>query len=422
MPHTEEQIVDRTLGLLERTEELVKSIYKAVSDLIEERADSKMEKELAKYLKQGGTPGYVKVSDYYNEVSKRLTEQGIPHMMAPLKDKEGRVIFVKASDVEKTKDMYRDVLKEKGLVVEVTKQEMLDLNYGKNLNIIPDLDVAEMQTLREKAQRYKVMIAIEEVDEKYKVYYKPEQEKEMSQAISAMTWELTGERGHTTRKQIEHDVKNKADIYKTTQLGGKDICITSGKNSEDTIKLTQDGYVYMKENRIIEECSLSDPHYEQNLWGLIEVMDEPVILSEAEYNLPEEEREILIREQNEYPRFSDSEWDQMKIEMELTALIQKKMSLWNVEQHEVVADFFNHDVNFTQFYHAELQNKEHLEEDRQQMKEHFEEFVAKMDSYPIETFRVNTRSLDQTLIDYEEEMTQTSTPTPIPEPEPERHS
>lgn len=391
-----------TLTFAEKTLALIAAIRKEVKSLIKERAESKYELQLSKYLDGGGIPGYIEVPYFYNELKEELKKNKIPHIECPLKEKFGRMFFIKAEDIEKVRDMYREILKQRSMVSEISKQEMMELKEGTNIMAVTDLDGVQTQVLREKAEKHMVMIAVDKLPNgKYNVYFEPEKRNEMQKMIVAMKWELSGMYGHKIREQIQYDIDNKQMIFHFIRSGLNNVCITSAKNTEDTIKINDLGYTLMKENKVLEQISIDNPEYEKKLWEAIELIDQPVILSDIEYAKEEQEREIIVKSRNERPKLSRAEIEQLKREMQLRELVEKKMSLNNEEQTENLSSFFNHEVSFSEFFEHELVNQENNKEIIENMKAHYKEFVDELDNNKIIEVRV-APSLDRVILTAEE--------------------
>ncbi len=391
-----------TLTFAEKTLALIAAIRKEVKSLIKEMADSIYELQLSNYLDGGGIPGYIEVPYFYNELKEELKKNKIPHIECPLKEKFGRMFFIKAEDIEKVRDMYREILKQRSMVSEISKQEMMELKEGTNIMAVTDLDSVQTQVLREKAEKHMVMIAVDKLPNgKYNIYFEPEKRNEMQKMIVAMKWELSGMYGHKIREQIQYDIDNKQMIFHFIRSGLNNVCITSAKNTEDTIKINDLGYSLMKENKVLEQISIDNPEYEKKLWEAIELIDQPVILSDIEYAKEEQEREIIVKSRNERPKLSRAEINQLKREMQLRELVEKKMSLNNEEQTENLSDFFNYEVSFSEFFEHELVNQENNKEIIENMKAHYKEFVDELDNNRIIEIRV-TPSLDRVILTAEE--------------------
>ena len=391
-----------TLTFAEKTLALIAAIRKEVKSLIKEMADSIYELQLSNYLDGGGIPGYIEVPYFYNELKEELKKNKIPHIECPLKEKFGRMFFIKAEDIEKVRDMYREILKQRSMVSEISKQEMMELKEGTNIMAVTDLDGVQTQVLREKAEKHMVMIAVDKLPNgKYNIYFEPEKRNEMQKMIVAMKWELSGMYGHKIREQIQYDIDNKQMIFHFIRSGLNNVCITSAKNTEDTIKINDLGYSLMKENKVLEQISIDNPEYEKKLWEAIELIDQPVILSDIEYAKEEQEREIIVKSRNERPKLSRAEIKQLKREMQLRELVEKKMSLNNEEQTENLSDFFNYEVSFSEFFEHELVNQENNKEIIENMKAHYKEFVDELDNNRIIEIRV-TPSLDRVILTAEE--------------------
>lgn len=391
-----------TLTFAEKTLALIEAIRKEVKSLIKEMADGIYELQLSKYLDGGGIPGYIEVPYFYNELKEELKKNKIPHIECPLKEKFGRMFFIKAEDIEKVRDMYREILKQRSMVSEISKQEMMELKEGTNIMAVTDLDGVQTQVLREKAEKHMVMIAVDKLPNgKYNVYFEPEKRNEMQKMIVAMKWELSGMYGHKIREQIQYDIDNKQMIFHFIRSGLNNVCITSAKNTEDTIKINDLGYTLMKENKVLEQISIDNPEYEKKLWEAIELIDQPVILSDIEYAKEEQEREIIVKSRNERPKLSRAEIEQLKREMQLRELVEKKMSLNNEEQTENLSSFFNHEVSFSEFFEHELVNQENNKEIIENMKAHYKEFIDELDNNKIIEVRV-APSLDRVILTAEE--------------------
>ena len=391
-----------TLTFAEKTLALIAAIRKEVKSLIKEMADSIYELQLSNYLDGGGIPGYIEVPYFYNELKEELKKNKIPHIECPLKEKFGRMFFIKAEDIEKVRDMYREILKQRSMVSEISKQEMMELKEGTNIMAVTDLDGVQTQVLREKAEKHMVMIAVDKLPNgKYNIYFEPEKRNEMQKMIVAMKWELSGMYGHKIREQIQYDIDNKQMIFHFIRSGLNNVCITSAKNTEDTIKINDLGYTLMKENKVLQQISIDNPEYEKKLWEAIELIDQPVILSDIEYAKEEQEREIIVKSRNERPKLSRAEINQLKREMQLRELVEKKMSLNNEEQTENLSDFFNYEVSFSEFFEHELVNQENNKEIIENMKAHYKEFVDELDNNRIIEIRV-APSLDRVILTAEE--------------------
>lgn len=391
-----------TLTFAEKTLALIAAIRKEVKSLIKEMADSIYELQLSNYLDGGGIPGYIEVPYFYNELKEELKKNKIPHIECPLKEKFGRMFFIKAEDIEKVRDMYREILKQRSMVSEISKQEMMELKEGTNIMAVTDLDSVQTQVLREKAEKHMVMIAVDKLPNgKYNIYFEPEKRNEMQKMIVAMKWELSGMYGHKIREQIQYDIDNKQMIFHFIRSGLNNVCITSAKNTEDTIKINDLGYTLMKENKVLQQISIDNPEYEKKLWEAIELIDQPVILSDIEYAKEEQEREIIVKSRNERPKLSRAEINQLKREMQLRELVEKKMSLNNEEQTENLSSFFNYEVSFSEFFEHELVNQENNKEIIENMKAHYKEFVDELDNNRIIEIRV-APSLDRVILAAEE--------------------
>lgn len=383
------QLDNAAISFTEKTLELLLAIRKEIDEFIKDRANNKYEKLLAKYLEDGGIPGYIETPYFYEELRKVLREHEIPHLITPLKDKMGKMIFAKAEDIDKIKELYREILKQKSMVSEISIQEMMDLKSGTDIRVVSMLDEVQTQIIKEKAEKNLVMIAVDKLPNgKYNIFFEAEKEKEMSKMLASMTWELSGKFGHKVREQKQYDIDNKKMIFELARGELTDICITSAKNTEDVIKISKNGYILMKENKILEQLNNDNPDYDKKLWELVNLLDEPVILSNVEYAKEENEREVIVNNRNKRPKFTKEDWSQFKKEMELTALVEKKMSLDNEDQSKVLSSLFNNDVTFDEFFTHELINKNNNKLIVEEMKSHLKEFVSKVDDNKIIEIRV----------------------------------
>lgn len=375
----------------------IEAITKIIGEYIRDNSDTKLEKVLRKYLEDGGIPAFIHTPYYYKELCDELTKRNIPHLESSPKENDGRIVFARAKDLELVKVIYEEILKEKSFSKEISKREMMDMKYGETLHAIKGIDDVELQVLRRKAEQMYITISTEKtLDGKYIVYYDSEKAPEMMKAVMNMTWDLTGTFGQKQRAQMQYDIENRQNIFESVQMGAKDFYVTSGRNINETIQINKDGYIFMKDNLILERGSRNEPEFQKNLWKLIEQINEPILLNEAEHSLSEKEREKIINTRRRYrPFITKEEYELRNKELEIIALLERKLALDSPEQTEVSIDFYNHQISFAQHEALEVINKENNIEKTEEVKEHIEEYVEELNSYEFVSFKVRERSLEK---------------------------
>lgn len=409
----EQEAINTGLKTMESAAEFIERITKELIKLVQMRADTRLERNLSKYLEDGGIPGYMRADKYVEELHKRLEEQDIPHMVSKLKDGYGAYVIFKAEDIERVEQIRNEILLEKGELSETTVQDLKRTNYGKKLGVITDLDDAQLNALREKTgwlngQHNKygweiTTIAFEKQENGLnRVYYRAEDAAKINVALSKMTWELTGQYGEKIRKQEEYDVKQRQDIMTAMRAGLKDVYIVSAQDPTDFIKLTKDGYI-ARHGEYEESKEKSNPMFERDLLEHLERMQTPIVLNSVEFAKNSDERDHIIAKYNKRPSITKKERELYEKERAIRELIEQKMLQYNGEQLENISSLYNNDVTIQEYLAHEVVNQVHEEEEISQIRTHFSEFIRQMEGYSTYEIVADEKDLDTILKEAEKE-------------------
>lgn len=402
--HITQEVVNNGLRSLEEVTNLLEKLLKAITDMIAASAETKLERELAKYLEKGGIPGQMKADKYAEEIHKRLEEAEIPHMVSKLQDGYGSYVLFRAEDLDRVNAIRDEILLEKGELSETTLKELMKVNYGKKLGIISDLDDAQLNTLREKTgwlngQHSKkgweiTTIAFERQENGLnRVYFRAEDKKKINIALGKMAWELTGEYGKKIRAQEEYDVNVRRNILQAVREGVSNVYIVSAQDPTDYIKIESDRYT-ASHGQYEEIKNKDDQDFEKDLLYHLERMSSPVIMTAKEFAVDSDEKEHRLKKLNKRPKLSQKERDIYEKERRLRELVEQKMLQYNSSQNENTSSLYNGDVTLNEYLEHELVNEIHDTEELNQIKAHFSEYVKQVTQFNISEIVVTERDID----------------------------
>lgn len=197
---------------------------------------------------------------------------------------------------------------EKGYINELPPMAMLLLHKKKDLSVIDNLNVYELEVFREVAKDFGLVYSSmlnppdNETDlDSYKVLASKKDVNKLAAVMQRVAWSMTGEYQNGIKEKVKERYSIKSEIQKIISQGigpnqvfmiGKDNSsvaienakyIVNSKSPNQYIKVTNEGFVHYKFGKEIDKVSRDDKEYEVKLQFALGEFVGAVVFDAAEW-------------------------------------------------------------------------------------------------------------------------------------------
>lgn len=320
-----------------------------------------------------------------------MKQTGVLWATIDLGNDDSKMVCFLDNDVEKMEMAMKLFQANRGLITELQPYEFMVGKEGKDISIT-NLTAVELELFRHYAKADGAVFAVIPDGENYQVMYESKDKAKIANVLAKSNWDLTGEYGPLIREQVEIRLAGRQAINIAMADAEKEYYIVSGRNPKNYIHVTPKDFTYYKSGKQVAFSERANDEDMTSLKARVAGLSQPVVLTKEEYEMGNVD-EIVNSQTALFPAGYTSYNEVLAAhkELEKISLKEKKLSLDNGDQPEMVSDFSNPNVSFSEFFSLEMINDEND-------KEHMTMVMKKLDEYKtVDTVAPKNGSLDKML-------------------------
>lgn len=272
-----------------------------------------------------------------------------------------------------------------GLIHEIEPDVFIRHATDKNIGTVFNIDTAEFELFRDRAKETELVYSFYEKGGKTVLLYEPKDKSLVNKMLDAVAWDMSGKYGKRLadglilRRAANREFENAVS-------GCGEFFAVNAKNRDNYITVTDAGLAYCKNDSVVAHIDRSDKFFADKARDKFKGLQNPVSLSKHEFELPDEERGLIIKSRGNI--YSDKIAKEIEKSRDRLKNIIRKMSL--DDENDNPSQVFDDAVSYSDYAGYE----EMSDIDREEMKEQFKKFYNKRKTYEYKEIPAKNRSLD----------------------------
>lgn len=329
--------------------------------------------EILEAAEKGTNPRFLMAQDIArNDLYMLFKQNGLNVPIYTINGSDYNIAIIREEDEQKVKTLVNQYLNTKGKLHEVPLVDLQDINFEKSIRETKNLDKYQVVKLKEYLNRTNIAYSIVARDENnFSIFCANKDGKKFSQCLYRTMWDLTGYRGELEKKSIAIEQKTRQDIEEARK-SNKDIWVVSAdfshQNCITKLHITPKGYELFDNDELRDSGTARSKSYEENIHNILVSFANPIIIHDKDMEKSNAKVMEIVRKKNKKGPINKELSELAKKEAALKQLAEMKMALIdNSEQVEILSDLYNGEVSFLEYFHIDMINDEHIEEELERM-------------------------------------------------------
>ncbi|MCH5209453.1 MAG: hypothetical protein J1F01_00665 [Oscillospiraceae bacterium] len=341
-----------------------------------------------------------------------MQKEKMAYVVLDVNNDDCKNIIYLNSDTEKLKNIISLHHARAGIMNEIEPTVFLRHIEDKNIGAIRNLNDTEFELFREIAQEKDLVFSFYRKDDRVTVLYNLQDKSIVSDTLNTMSWDMTDKHAASIRNKLIIKRSNRHELVNAIE-GNEDFYAVNAKDSGNYLTITSEGLSYYKNNNEIVKISREDKYFADKAKEKFLGIQNPVLLSRAEFEARPVEREQTI--QNRYNIYSDDIAEAVKKSHEHLNNVIAKMSL--DDENENPSQIFDDSVSYSGYaWYEKLTDSEREEleaymeklsdSECEELESHIERFSEYRSKVEIKEIPVKDRILDNIIREAERSRTE----------------